>query len=88
MARFDIGGAEIGEMGANGNPEVLMEMGLIYATGRNGEFDLVAAHKWFNLAVFRGCEAAKAHRENLAREMSKGQIALAQRAAREWITKH
>jgi len=88
MARFETGGADLIQMGASGNPEILMELGLMYATGRSGEFDPVAAHKWFNLAAFRGCEAAKSHRENLAAEMSKPQIAEALRDARRWITQH
>ena len=88
MARFEIGGAQLAQMGASGNPDILMELGLMYATGRNGEIDPVAAHKWFNLAFYRGCQAAKLHREELAIEMSPAQIALAQRAAREWITQH
>ena len=88
MARFEMGEADIASMGATGNPEILMELGLMYATGRVGEVDPVAAHKWFNLAVYRGCDAAKFHREELASDMSKMQIAQAQRAAREWITKH
>ena len=88
MARFETVGADLAQMGASGNPQILMELGLMYATGRNGELDLIAAHKWFNLAVYRGCDAARTHRENLAGEMSKAQIAQAQRSAREWITKH
>ena len=88
MARFETVGAELMQMGASGNPEIMLELGLMYATGRNGEFDLVAAHKWFNLAAYRGCDAAKPHREHLATEMSKSQIAKAQRAARRWITQH
>lgn len=88
MARFETGGEELAQMGASGNPDILMELGLMYATGRNGEIDTVAAHKWFNLAAYRGCDAAKAHREELADEMSREQIAQAQRAARQWITQH
>ncbi|MCF6321245.1 MAG: sel1 repeat family protein [Rhizobiaceae bacterium] len=88
MARFETGGIELAQMGASGNPEILLELGLMYATGRSGEVDPVTAHKWFNLAVFRGSEAAKAHREELAAQMSKSQIAHALRAAREWITQH
>ena len=47
--------------------------------------DMVAAHKWFNLAAVRGVEAAKSWRNQLAAEMSTGQIAEAQRLAREWL---
>ena len=68
------------------NPDNLFELGLRHATGRGGKADPVLAHKWFNLAAYRGCEAAKAHREQLAAEMTAVQIAAAQRAAREWMT--
>jgi hypothetical protein len=68
--------------------EALFELGLIYATGRNCEPDIISAHKWFNIAAFRGYEAAKMQREELAGEMSREQIAAAQRAAREWLTTH
>lgn len=88
MARFDSMGSEFADMASLGSAEALFELGLMYATGRNGEPDVVTAHKWFNIAAFRGCEAAKARREELAVEMSRDQIAAAQRAAREWLTTH
>jgi hypothetical protein len=47
--------------------------------------DLVAAHKWFNLAAVRGVEAAKGWRNQLAAEMVPTQIAEAQKLAREWL---
>jgi TPR repeat protein len=47
--------------------------------------DFVAAHKWFNLAAMRGLDEAKSWRAQLAREMLPGQIAEAQRLAREWL---
>jgi TPR repeat protein len=52
------------------------------------EFDLVSAHKWFNLAAMRGNEDAKRYRMEIAREMSKTEIAEAQRQAREWLARH
>ncbi len=88
MARFDGTGMDFAAMAENGNVDALFELGLIYATGRDGTPDVVSAHKWFNIAAFRGCEDAKWHREALAAEMSKSEIAEAQRAAREWITHH
>ena len=39
-------------MAAVDKPEILFELGLIYATGRDGEEDMVSAHKWFNIARF------------------------------------
>lgn len=88
MARFETASADFSGIAASANAEGLYELGLIYATGRNGPADLVSAHKWFNIAAFRGCEAAKFRREELAAEMDRDQIALAQRAARAWITSH
>lgn len=88
MARFEINEANFADMAATGNAEIMFELGLIYATGRDGDADIVAAHKWFNLSAYRGNELAKERREELAYVMDKSQIAEAQRAAREWITTH
>lgn len=88
MARFDFRDTDFAGMASTGNAETLLELGLMYATGRNGEVDVVAAHKWLNIAAYRGLDVAKARREELAAEMSREQIARAQREAREWITRH
>ena len=88
MARIDSGETLGVDFGSASNPELLFELGLVYATGRDGETDMVAAHKWFNIAAFRGYELAKARREEIALDMTREQIAKAQRAAREWITRH
>lgn len=79
---------EAAQMAASGKAEALFELGLIYASGRNGETDLVAAHKWFNIAAFRGFEAAKERRSEVAAELNAAQIAQAQREARAWLTCH
>ncbi len=86
MARFEMGGAELASM-AERQPsgESLFELGLVFATGREVETDLVAAHKWFNLAAVRGNVEAALYRQELAREMTQAAIAEAQRAAREWL---
>ncbi len=63
--------------------EALYKMGLIYSVGESA--DLVQAHMWFNLAATRGSEAAKECRRELSGQMSKDEIAAAQRAAREWL---
>src|SRR3954467_1201216 len=34
--------------------DVLFERGLYWASGRSGVVNLVAAHKWFNLAALKG----------------------------------
>jgi hypothetical protein len=68
--------------------ENFFERGLAFSIGRDGQVDLVEAHKWFNIAAARGDRVAARHREELAGEMSREQIAAALRAAREWISCH
>ena len=50
--------------------------------------DLVSAHKWFNLAAMRGNKDAIRLRREIAAEMTTAEITMAQRAARDWITRH
>ena len=69
----------------DGRAEALYNLGLAYSTGQGVTIDMVAAHKWFNLAAVRGMEAAKNWRNQVASEMTTGQIAEAQRLAREWL---
>ena len=68
-----------------GRADALYNLGLAYSTGQGVGVDMVAAHKWFNLAAVRGVEAAKNWRNQLATEMTTGQIAEAQKLAREWL---
>jgi TPR repeat protein len=88
MARMDMsmGKVELGSQTAA--PDALFELGMLYATGRDVEADLVVAHKWFNLAAARGNQSALVRRTELAREMSADQIAEAQKLAREWLQTH
>ncbi|HEY0330704.1 MAG TPA: hypothetical protein VGC77_16595 [Rhodopseudomonas sp.] len=73
---------------AEGNPEVLFELGLLYACGRSVGLDLVAAHKWFNLAALKGRVDAIALRREVAELMTESEIAQAQREARAWMAAH
>ena len=50
--------------------------------------DLVSAHKWFNLAAMRGNQDAVRLRREIAAEMTMAEITSAQRAARDWFTRH
>ncbi|MEM7570736.1 MAG: hypothetical protein AAF337_13165 [Pseudomonadota bacterium] len=71
---------------ADGDPDALYDLGLLYATGRDGVItDYVEAHKWFNLAALSGVDEAKVEREELARDMSRVEIAEAQKQARAWL---
>lgn len=68
-----------------GRADALYNLGLAYSTGQGVGVDYVAAHKWFNLAAMKGSDLAKNWRAQISREMSTGQIAEAQRLAREWL---
>jgi TPR repeat protein len=88
MARLDFSSRDMIEYAAQGGqPDALLELGLIYSTGRDVAVDLIEAHKWFNLAAMRGNEAAKQYRLDLARELTKADVAQAQKRAREWLKK-
>jgi TPR repeat protein len=69
-------------------PDVLFERGLYWSSGRSGVVNLVAAHKWFNLAALKGRVEAIAMRREVAEMMSEAEIAAAQREARAWMTAH
>lgn len=69
-------------------PENFFERGLAFSVGREGQVNLIEAHKWFNIAAAKGDRMAARHREELAIEMSRDEIATALRAAREWISRH
>lgn len=90
MARLDMSMREASESAAQaGQPDALFELGLLACSGREGTIDLVQAHKWFNLAAMRGNEDAKRYRLDIARDMTKLEIACAQKLAREWLaTRH
>ena len=88
MARMDISMGQMEFAAQTGAPDALFELGMLYATGRNVDADLVSAHKWFNLAAARGNASALTYRVELAQEMSTGQVAEAQKLAREWLQTH
>ena len=67
--------------------EDLYRVGLIYSEGLDVAVDLVAAHKFFNLAAARGHREAKLCRQEMADMMSSVEIQKAQRAARDWMKK-
>jgi hypothetical protein len=68
--------------------EDMYRLGLEASVGSEGEFDLINAHKWFNLAAMMGNIEARAYRAELAREMTPDEIAEAQRRAREYLSTH
>jgi hypothetical protein len=74
--------------GQGGSVDSLFELGLMYCNGRGVGIDIVEAHKWFNLAALKGSRAAREYRAEISRDMSRAEIADAQRRAREWLRKH
>lgn len=89
MARFEsIAFINSEIMPAGQSADALFELGLMYCAGRDVEMNLVTAHKWFNLAAMRGNADAKRYRMEIAREMTRQEVADAQRQAREWLRVH
>lgn len=86
MARFEMLEQGFGAMGASAQADILFELGMMYATGRDCDADVVAAHKWFNIAAIKGSARAAELRSELSGTMSKADIAKALRLAREWMT--
>jgi len=88
MARFEVLEAGVGAIGATAQADILFELGMMYATGRDCETDVVTAHKWFNIAAIKGSSRAAELRTEIAAGMSKQELARALREAREWMTVH
>ncbi len=66
--------------------DALLDLGFAYSTGASGySIDLITAHKWFNLAALAGSEEAQYCRSDIADQMSRREIAEAQRQARTWL---
>jgi uncharacterized protein len=72
---------------ARGDEAACFELGVAFSTGSTGAgYDLIEAHKWFNLAAARGHEEAAHCRADIADEMTAREIAEAQRCAREFLS--
>jgi len=66
----------------------LFRLGLYYSTGQGGApLDYVSAHMLFNLAALRGSVEAMVYRKELSGEMDPVDVAEAQRAARQWLSR-
>ena len=74
--------AEQGFAGAQFN------LGVMYAQGLGVPEDIVLAYMWFNLAEDRGNESALDNKDFAEQQMTREQIAEAQRLSREWIEAH
>jgi len=66
--------------------DTLLDLGFACSTGSRGHMiDLVSAHQWFNLAALAGSEEAQYCRADIAGQMTRSEIAQAQRNARTWL---
>lgn len=88
MARMELNCEMNGAVSGAELPETFLALGLACAAGRDGQPDMIEAHKWLNIAAMRGSREAIARRAELACEMQAAEIAAAQRAAREWLRLH
>ena len=89
MARYEMADIEAAPLGeAPTGADSFFQLGMMYSIGRSVPVDLVSAHKWFNIAALRGNHDAIRLRREVADQMSEGDIAAAQRAARAWLTAH
>jgi len=70
---------------AAGDGEACHTLGVSHSTEGSGLRDLIEAHKWFNLGALYGNEESAWSRAEISEEMSRGEIAEAQRRAREWL---
>ena len=72
-------------LGADAAPEDFYQAGLACAAGIDADIDLVAAHKWFNLAASKGHEDAKFQRQEMAELLTSEEVKIALSAARDWL---
>lgn len=87
MALLDFEGVQAQECEARrGKADALYMLGLAYSTGQGVETDLVAAHKWFNLAAMKGIVEAREKRSEISMELGPQGIAEAQKQARAWLS--
>jgi uncharacterized protein len=71
---------------AKGDPNAYYELGVAFSTGTGGvDVDLIQAHKWFNLAALGGNREGQLCRAEISDEMTREEIAEAQKQARAWL---
>jgi len=72
-------------LGPDACTDDLYQAGLACAAGIDTDIDLIAAHKWFNLAASKGHEDAKLQRQEMAELLSSDEVKAALSAARDWL---
>ncbi|KKC26483.1 hypothetical protein [Sphingomonas sp. SRS2] len=70
----------------SGDIDACFELGVSFSAGADGcPLDLIAAHKWFNIAALGGNTRAMECRAEIAEDMSAREIIEAQRQARAML---
>lgn len=89
MARIELNSIEtVAEPSRRPDAQRFFELGLRYSSVNGVKLDLVEAHRWFNLATMFGYAQARSYRSEIAAELSRAEVARAQRLARIWLTTH
>jgi len=70
-----------------GDANAQYNLGVFYDNGLGVPRDRIRAYMWLDLAAMQGRESAATFRDLVARVMTPGQIAEAQKLAREWTPK-
>ncbi|MGB8046470.1 MAG: hypothetical protein WCF53_00985 [Pseudolabrys sp.] len=70
-----------------GDANAQYNLGVFYDNGLGVPQDRIRAYMWLSLAAMQGRERAAAFRDLVARLMTPGQLAEAQKLAREWKSK-
>ena len=71
-----------------GHADAQYSLGTLYAGGEGVPEDHVLAYMWFNLAAAQGNEDAESGKAGIEEQMTREQIAEAQRLSREWLEAH
>ena len=86
--RCDMAADWFGKAANQGEGHAKGFLGILYAEGKGVIKDAVRAYMWLSLASLDGIDGAAGGRDLIEKEMSSGQIADAERLAREWMEKH
>ena len=68
----------------NGHAGAQFNLGAVYALGKGTAKDYIRAHKWWSIARSQGFRGGDKAVRTLEKNMTRGQIARAQRMASEW----
>ena len=71
-----------------GNSSAQYNLGMMYMVGEGVPQDNIYAHAWFNIAASNGSDLGAGNRDKVVKEMTKDQIAEAQRLVRECVKKN